>query len=222
MSGRRGKAESDRSLRSDLCRPRGAGWGATPNRCVVTRIWRSEYPRSPARPGRDGRKQQHSISGKMTPRQKNIPLRPHDMTRITHTELGAMNCLARTPGSCPSDRPRVPHACSGAPASAGQRACSVCAMRPELHNMPPPYCSLPGGRGKKTFAVCGKHARPPARTEGMMLWRTHAQTVRCVHSSAFKHIPFSVRRSTITHVASARVHPILLSCARGMKPDRYN
>ena len=69
-----------------------------------------------------------------------------------------------------------------------------------------------------------------------MLWRTHAQTVRCVHScpalydnkvsravhgSAFEHIPYSVRGSAMTHVASARVCSILLSCARA-KPDRYN
>ena len=33
----------------------------------------------PARPGRDGRKPQHSITSKMTLSRKNILLRPHDM-----------------------------------------------------------------------------------------------------------------------------------------------
>ena len=54
------------------------------------------------------------LQGKMTPRSKNILLRPH-MIRIAHTELPAMNRPARTPRPCPDDRLRaatVPHACS--------------------------------------------------------------------------------------------------------------
>ena len=168
-----------------------------------------------------------------------------------------MNCLAKNSEPCPYDRPWVLHACLGAPTSAGQCACSVCATWPELYNMPPPDRSFAGRRGEKTFAVRGEHPRPPVRIEGTMLWRTHAQTVRCVHSClalyenkvsrtvhscpalyenkvsrtvdscpalydtkcreqyirALEHVPYSVRGSTIMHVASARVRPILLSCA---------
>ena len=121
---------------------------------------------TPCTAGRDGRKPQHSISGKMTPRRKNVLLRPHDMIRIAHTELCARNLPARTSRPCPDNRPRaasVPH------------ACFMCAAWPGLCHMPLPDRGF-AGRGD-VF-----RPRPPARTEGTILWRTHAQTVRCVHS----------------------------------------
>ena len=59
--------------------PCGAGRGATPKLGDVTRIWRSDWPRPPVRPGRDGRKQPHSTSGKVFPRHKDVLPRPHDM-----------------------------------------------------------------------------------------------------------------------------------------------
>ena len=73
-----GKRENERPC-SDFYRPRGAGLGATPKRCVVTRIGRSDWPRPPARPGHDVRKSQHSTSGKVAPSRENVSLRPHDM-----------------------------------------------------------------------------------------------------------------------------------------------
>ena len=38
---------------------------------------------------------------------------------------------------------------------------------------------------------------------------------RVAYVSAFEHIPYSVRGSAITHVASARVHTTPLACAQG-------
>ena len=38
---------------------------------------------------------------------------------------------------------------------------------------------------------------------------------RAAFVSAFEHIPYSARGSTITYVARARVHTTLLACARG-------
>ena len=38
---------------------------------------------------------------------------------------------------------------------------------------------------------------------------------RAAYVSAFEHIPYSARSSTITHVASARVHMTPRACARG-------
>ena len=60
----------ERRIRSDLYRPRGAGWPPTPKLGVITRIGRSDWPRPPVRPSRDGRKQQHYTSSKGTPRRK--------------------------------------------------------------------------------------------------------------------------------------------------------
>ena len=64
-----------RERKKDLLGPLSAQrGGGHPKVGDVTRIGRSDWPRPPARPCRDGRKLQHSISGKMTLHRKNILL----------------------------------------------------------------------------------------------------------------------------------------------------
>ena len=59
-----------------------------PNQNVITRIGHSDWPRPLTWPANFGRKPPHLVSGKVISDSSNIPLRPHDMTRIAHTEIG--------------------------------------------------------------------------------------------------------------------------------------
>ena len=98
---RRGRGESGREAekekrererrrdRSDLYRTCSAGRGATPKRSVITRIGSSDWPRPLTRPTNFGRKPHHLVSGKVISDSENLPLRPHNITRIAHTKIGA-------------------------------------------------------------------------------------------------------------------------------------
>ena len=117
-----------------------------------------------------------------TPQNCLAPTARDDTNHPHRTPCHASSC--KNPKPCPGDRPRAApalHARSGSPTSAGQCACPVCATLPEPYNMPPPNRSPAGRRVKKTLTIHGQPPWLPARTEGTRLWRTPAQTVRCVH-----------------------------------------
>ena len=69
-----------------------------PNQNVITRIERSDWPRPLTWPANFGRKPPHFVSGKAIPDSEHISLRPHDMTRIAHTEIGTRIILQKPPG----------------------------------------------------------------------------------------------------------------------------
>ena len=94
-----------------------------------------------------------------------------------------MNCLARTPGPCPDERPRAAsfsHACSGAP---DQRW----PTRPFRVRQRGPSCTTCPRPISASLAIETRGRLPSVRTEGTMLWRNQAQTVRCVHSCPALH-----------------------------------
>ena len=138
-----------------------------------------------------------------------MSLRPHDMTRITHTEIGTRIILQKTLG----DRSRIPHARSGV------RPASINALATRAPTWPALYIprldrSFTGRRDEKTFTIRGESA---AASEGRryIIMDKSLHVSRAAYMSAFEHIPYSARGSAITHVASARVHMTPLACARG-------
>jgi len=197
----------------DLYRARSSGGGAMPNPNVITRIGRSDWPRPLTWPASLGRKPPHFVSGKAIPDSEHISLRPHDMTRIAHTKIGTRIVLQKTPGPCPGDRSRIPHARLGVrPAFI-----NVLASRaPTWHALYIPRLdrSFTGRREEKTFTIHGESA---AASEGRryITMDKSMHVSQAAYVSAFEHIPYSAHGSAITHVASARVHTTPLACARG-------
>ena len=140
----RGGERERRRDRSDLYRTCRAGGGTTPKR--------TSSPESGAPIGPDPSLGPLTWAGSRltlfparSSQTGNIPLRPHDMTRIAHTEIGT-RIVPQNPRAAPGDRPRVPHADSGIrPAPINKPA--LCApTRSALHNTPRPDRSFAGRR----------------------------------------------------------------------------
>ena len=74
--------------------------------------------------------------------------------------------------------------------------------------------SFAGRREEKTFTIRGESA---AASEGRryIAMDKSMHVSRAAYVSAFEHIPYSVRGSAITHVASACIRTTPLACARG-------
>ena len=85
--------------------------------------------------------------------------------------------------------------------------------RPALY-IPRLDCSFAGRREEKTFTIRGESAAASERRRYIVMDKS-MHVSRAAYVSAFEHILYSARGSAITHVVSARVHPILLACAWG-------
>ena len=105
-------------------------------------------------PANFGRKPSHFVSGKVISDSGNIPLRPHDMTRIAHTEIGTGIVPQKPP--C---RALATGRASHMPARASDQRVST---RPVLyiHRLDR---SFAGRRDEKTFTIRGESA---AASEG--------------------------------------------------------
>ena len=119
-------------------------------------------------PANFGRKPPHFISGKVISDSGNIPLRPHDMTQIAHTEIGMRIVLQKPPG-----RARVTGLRSRMPAQAFDQHRSTRLLRARERG---PHCTFPGSIAA-SLAVETRRRSPsmenpllPARTEGTSPW----------------------------------------------------
>ena len=74
--------------------------------------------------------------------------------------------------------------------------------------------SFAGRRDEKRFTIRGESA---AASDGRryIIMDKSMHVSRAAYVSALEHIPYSARCSAITHVASTRVRPTPLACARG-------
>ena len=93
------------------------------------------------------------------------------------------------------------------------------ALAPRVPTWPALYIprldrSFAGRRDEKTFTICGESAAASEDRRYIAMDKS-MHVSRAAYVSAFEHIPYSVRGSAITHVASARVHTSPLACAHG-------
>ena len=121
----------------------------------------------------------------------------HDTNRPHRTWRA--NRPAKTPGLCPGDWTRVPHARSGVRPVLIIALATRAPTWPALHNIPLLDRSFAGRRDEKTFTIRGESA---AAREG----RRYIVMDKSMHDS---------RGSSMAHVVSAHVRPVLLACARG-------
>ena len=143
---------------------------------------RSDWPQPHTWPTNFGQKPPHFVSGKAIPDSGNIPLRPHEMTLIAHTEIGTRIVL-QNPWAVPW-RPAEGPACPlGRPTSADQRAC---------HRGP--HCTFPGSIAALLAIETRRRSLSvgnpllPARAEDTSLWInpcTFRERRTCLPSSSF-------------------------------------
>ena len=157
-----------------------------PNRNIITRIRCSDWPQSLTWPASLGRKPPHFVSGKAIPDSEHISLRPHDMTRIAHTEIGMRIVLQKTPGLA-----RATGRGSRMPAQAFDQRRSTSSLRARQRG---PHCTVPGSIAA-SLAVEMRRRSPsvenpllPARAEGTSPWInpcTFHERRTCLLSSTF-------------------------------------
>ena len=137
---------------------------------------------------------------------------PRDDMNRPHRNWHA-NRPAKTPGPCPGDRSRVPHARSDV------RPALIIVLAPHAPTWPALYiprldCSFAGRREEKTFTIHGESASASEDRRYIAMDKS-MHVSRAAYLPAFEHIPNSVRSPAITHVARARLHTTPLACARG-------